>query len=424
MDLVFLILLALSYGILGIFMLHRKPDGKYKCMLFGVGYLFRLIVVALIYCYSSDPYGSLLGKDEIFYIRLAETHFHSGVIPFDLLISRNYGYVFFDWTHMYFFNSTNILFPVVTNSFLSTITFFMISDEIDSILDGNTGSSRTLLAILVLFPDMILVGAQNLKDTLLLFVIVMYIKSIIALTKNGDILMSTTCAIIASYLTFTLRFYISFVQVFLLIVVILKKYRFSIKQILLLPLIVVTVLFVSTRVPSIARELELIKSLGITRIFDDYFVFTQARDGDYFLRGVVKGATGYSPKILVITTGSIILTPYFVKIFSPPLYVQYEVLGAGVLWGYFLFFLLAALKIGTKSVEEKVMFCFSVLVMAFHSFTPYLADGRHRISILWALIILAFSESTNHTKLIRTVVIIFSLVLMLILQLIGDVVFS
>ena len=73
----------------------------------------------------------------------------------------------------------------------------MISDEIDSILDGNTGSSRTLLAILVLFPDMILVGAQNLRIPCYFCYCYVYKKHYCA-NQKWVILIGTTCAIIAS----------------------------------------------------------------------------------------------------------------------------------------------------------------------------------------------------------------------------------
>ena len=122
-------------------------------------------------------------------------------------------------------------------------------------MDGNTGVPGAISGSGVV-SDMILVGAQNLKDTLLLFVVVLYMKRVIALTKSKNIRLNITCAIIASFFTFTLRFYISFIQIFVLLVIILKKYRCSLKQILLVSLILVVVLFIGTRVPSIAGELE------------------------------------------------------------------------------------------------------------------------------------------------------------------------
>ena len=148
-------------------------------------------------------------------------------------------------------------------------------------------------------------------------------------------------------------------------------------------------------------------------------MFTQGRDNDYFLRGVVKEATGYSPKVLGITMVSIIMTPYFVVFWHR--YIFDLSVRCGYIMGWLLFLLLAVLKSQEQSPLEESDALFSALVILFHS-------SLH----IWQMADTSFHSVALYLRFLRVVitanklevVIIFSLVLMLILQLIGDALFS
>jgi len=341
-------------------------------------------------------------------------------VPIELLFGRNYSYIFLNWLHFYVFKDVNILYPVITNCFISSITFFAIYEEINRILKYNARKTLVLMSILTLFPDIILISAQNLKDTILLFLMVLYVKNVIKIVNNNNIYKSLISALIVSLFTFTIRFYIFFIQLIMLLVVLITKNKVGFKKIVLLCMVVLSIV-IATHIPSIYQETNKINSVGVTNIFEDYFVFTQNRDNDYFLKSVVKDSEGYSIKTVVLTTASIILTPYFIKIFTSPMYIKIEVISAVLLWCYLIYFILAICHIKNKTVEEKWMIFLVVLITIFHSFTPYLADGRHRIIIIWMMIILSFSESLNHKRIKRIVTMNFSLIFIIALQIIGDI---
>lgn len=163
--------------------------------LLSLTFLVRVIGIFIFYFTMTYDYGTLFssGGDDSYYDlrcwQLAQSFpFLKGVyIPFH---ARGYYYI---GSFLYWVFGHNILIPRFLNAFAASLTVIFLYSISKRILDEK--KARIAIYLFIFFPDLIWFSSLQLKDTLLIFLIVFSVWLVFQLTENLGLLRKGICVL-------------------------------------------------------------------------------------------------------------------------------------------------------------------------------------------------------------------------------------
>lgn len=421
LNLLFLIFL---YIFLGIIIERIKYKKNRLLLLFILGFSLRLIIAVIIYINSNNVFGTIHLKDEVMYLKEAKYFYIKGLIPFKFLLSRNYNYVFFNWFHFYIFQDVNVLYPVITNIFISSITYIYFYDTIKKILGKYKKNIYYLLFLLMFMPDAMLLSATNRKDTILIFLILLYCKLILKLIKKSEVKILLKLFIVI-VIIFGIRFYFSFLFLFIVFVVLFTRNikvksfgkiaikKLSIKKKLAILMLFLILILGIYQIQSIKSQINRVMDKGILNIINFHFKKAINKNQDFYIKSFLKQSNGISFKVVIITLASFIVTPNVFEFFTAPWNIKLPIISTIILFMFLPFLVKSILNFHKKKFKNKIILIIMGSMLFFHSLTPYLADWRHRSVIMPLILIVSYKESLDFKFLERNIIKLLSLILII-----------
>jgi len=394
----------LIYFIITLLLVAILKIKKREAYIIILCFLIKIIIAMLFYVTRDNPYGTYLLKDELYYLVEAKAYLDQGLIPIETLFSRNKGFIFFNWLHYYIFNDANIIYVLITNCFIGILTWLFFLGELESLF--NKENLDKLLLFLMLIPDLVFHEIQNMRDTLIVFGLMMSIKIINVMCKST--ITKSIIKNISNLIKLLFLFFLSTVLRFYNGIIILVTFGFQyilskkalIKKLFIIITTVIIVVFINKFFPSIYSYINYILEGGISNIYHRVYLDTINIESDFFIKTQLLNTGKYNFKIFIMTILSFYITPNPLTFFHQDFFTKLIILSNLFMISLIPYIMRAFIKFKHKSNIERTM----ILIVIFYSLvitlSPFLGDYRHRAQIMPLLFILAFKEIQGNNKTI------------------------
>ena len=193
---------CLFYFILLVLILNiYKVENKDK-KVFILLFIFKIIIGILFYVSRDNPFGVNTGNDELVYFNFAKQYLNNGEFPFFAFTQMNRGFVFYDWLHFILFNEANIMFIIVSNIFISILTWIIFYEQLKNLFEKKV---TYIIIFLSLIPEVMFQNFENMRDTLILFFVISFVKFFYKYLQVGYV--NYWYLPFLAYVTAILRFY-------------------------------------------------------------------------------------------------------------------------------------------------------------------------------------------------------------------------
>lgn len=373
--------------ILSFFLMKFAAEERKFLIPYLIAGIFLRLVLALFFKFSYADTGGLITPDEFYYFDYAKDiadTWKSGVFLslneiYNLVGIENYGYHIYDALHFLILKEK--LLPVISNIFLDIFTSLIIFRF--TYENFNSKIAKAAFLLIIFNPYLIYWSTFNLKDTMLTFLITLFIYTV---GKAGKKIQYAILTVLLLIFIATLRFYLSFILVIIETTgLIIGKYRFTYKLAIGAAMIVsICILYLYTPLDTVFKKVD---SLGVEQTLDSYsstsFSIAQvSADSNRHIRG-------YDPKSMSIAV--------FHALFSPsPLnwneHGKYFVPGT-LLWylifPYYVLGTLIFLKSGKLRSDYILLWLFPLAVLSVMVVMPAINEHRHRVVALPYMTVLA-----------------------------------
>lgn len=392
------------YFILLIFIMRIYKIDIVDKKVFILLFIFKLFVGVMFYVSRDNALGVNTGNDELVYYEFAKTYFDIGEFPFFAFTELNRGFVFYDWLHFIFFNEVNIMFIIITNIFIGIFTWIIFYEQLKMLFD----SKKTFVIVfLSIIPEVMFFNFQNMRDTLILFFVVSFVKVFYNYITYKKINYLYIPFLI--YITASLRFYNLLIEAFIFLffaLFITKRKRF---QILLLGMVFFGLIAIMH--PGVLEDIFLM----LTNFREIVVLNIKAHsDYDFYLLPQFLATDTYTNSLVLKVFLTFFVTPNPYKFFDID-FIGQLVIVFDLLFLSLSFYLIREV-INFRKLDnlEKIMILFILLYTIIILLSPYLSDYRHRGEIMPFLFILIFKNIFRYKlKLYNTIPIQFFTLLLL-----------
>jgi hypothetical protein len=392
------------YFIILTYILRSKVKSRRDQEVFLLLFLFKIVVGILFYITRDNAFGVYTGNDELVYYDIAKKYFDLAEFPVFAIFDMNKGFIIYDWIHFSVFNEANIMFVIVTNVFISILTWVIFFNELRKLFAERV---TFVIIFLSLIPEVMFFNFQNMRDTLILFFVVSFVKASSNYLKYRKI--NYLYLFFLAYVTAALRFYNLIIEAIILLLSPFfsntsGKLKVVILGVILYSLIIVLHPGILNTIWDIFTNFREMVMLNI-KSHSDY---------DFYLLPQFIASDLYTNSLILKVFLTFIVTPDPYTFFDLRL-VEQTVIISNLLFLSLIYYFMKEL-VAFKKLDniEKIMIIFVVLYTIVILLSPYLSDYRHRGEIMPFIFILIFKNIfKNKSKLPNIIFVQFFTLLVL-----------
>lgn len=395
--------------ILGVILL--KFSAHYRRFLIPsiiIGVLIRLMIAIFFRLSNADTAG-LITPDEFYYFNNAKDiadAWKSGVFLsldeiYNLVGTRNYGYHIYDALHFLILEEK--LLPVISNIFLNILTALIIFKF--TLKNFGNKSAKLVFLLLIFNPFLIYWSTFNLKDTVLAFLIALFLYTASNAKKN---ILYIVSIILLLVLISTLRFYLAFILIGIMAIINLldKEYKIEYRLVLGIAIAVsIATLYFYTPLQDTFNELV---SEGVVQTYHTYSTrsFAIAQTTDFS----TKFIRGHDPKSMLISSLHALLAPSPLNLSGSGKYLIFGSLFWYFLLPYYVLGTLIFLKSKKLRLYNLLLWLFPLAMLSVMVMLPAINEPRHRVVIYpYVTVLIAvgiYSKFRNKYLIIATIYLI------------------
>lgn len=228
-DVRWAIVLALAYLVVGIAYTYGYLHIPFLFRIFIAGYLIRVTLAFILYS-THPPIGHVAPDDEFYFltaINILNLWKQGNYLDLGLYQQAvgSYNWLYSVYVAVHFLAAKSHLLPMVSNAFFGALTCGFIYLLGRNLFGDRVGRLSGVLA--VIFPHLVYYSALDLKDTLLVFLLVMgsYYWHRFLVSESRRAFTAFTVSFLSCALLTILRFYVGVLVLFLFIVLYLTLGR-------------------------------------------------------------------------------------------------------------------------------------------------------------------------------------------------------